>query len=194
MKLTTTKLIAIGSLAVISILITIVGNVITGLTGVPGMGGILNGFLGPIFFIVCALLIKRFGAATLMGFVVGVLTLPLPAFGTAGFLPKILTTMLIGLSIDIIFAISRAINKKPGVATSMLGAALLGILTILLILGLGKAFNMPGVEKFAQLLTSIPILSVMVVSSALGGLVGYVIFAKVENTAVVKRIQGEQPV
>jgi len=51
---------------------------------------------------------------------------------------------------------------------------------------------MPGVEKFAQLLTSIPILSVMVVSSALGGLVGYFIFVKVKNTAVVKRIQGEQ--
>ncbi len=68
MKLTTTKLIAIGSLAVISILITVVGNVITGLTGVPGMGGILNGFLGPICFIVCALLIKHFGSAILIKF------------------------------------------------------------------------------------------------------------------------------
>lgn len=187
MKWTITKLIAIGALAVIALLVGLLGNVLVGITGIPGIGSLIMCFFAPVIFAFLCLLIKKFGAATLMGLLYGILALPLPSWGPPGFLPKIFAIGIMGLAIDFVFFLFRK-NEK-------LAAIIIGIPTnvvgILAMVGTFLLFKIPSVEKSIKILLS-PLLAVMIILGLLGGWVGYIIFKRLQNTMVIKRIQGIQ--
>jgi len=102
-KWNTTKLMAIAGFAVIFMILGLVGNVIVVLTGIP-FAGVTNVIIMPMLFILCRLIVRKFGAVTLMGFIYGILALPLPSAGPPGFFPKILLMAFMGLIFDIVFS------------------------------------------------------------------------------------------
>lgn len=187
MKWTMTKLIATGGLAVVFLVLSLAGGAIVAITGVPGAGGIINIFVWGMMLAFCCLLLRKFGAATIMGFIYSICVIPLPLLGTPGFLPKIIIGILAGLIADCLYA---PLKKREKVAVLVVGA-IPSTLIGLAILGLGILFSIPGVEKFARFLSPV-VAFISLLIGALGGYVGYLIFKKLQDTAVVRRIQGEQ--
>ena len=179
-----TKLIVAGSLGVVYLILALPGGAIAAITGLPGAGGITNIFFGAITVTFCCLLIRKFGAATIMLFVFSICAIPLPLLGTPGFLPKVLIGISAGLIADSVYILLRRREKIAAIAIGVVTMSIMG----LEILGLGLLFNLPGVERLAKFLT-VPVIVSTVIIGALGGCVGYIILNKLRNTAVVKRIQ-----
>lgn len=61
----TTKLVAAGSLGVLTLILQLLGAGISGVVGF-GWGGIINTVLGSVMVIICLLVVKRFGATMVM--------------------------------------------------------------------------------------------------------------------------------
>lgn len=184
MKWTTRKIIAAVSLGAITIILSLPGmslNVIIG----TGFGGVINAFIGVMMLVVSILVFKTFGAATLVYLTYGVLGLPLPVLGTPGFLPKILIGLLIGLTADVVFLLSRRYERLA----AFLAAGSSAVVGGLLVIGFSLAFALPGVEKLVKaFLLPTPVV-IMFILAGLFGLLGLFIYKKLENTAVVLRIQ-----
>jgi len=179
------KLGAVAAIAILDLLGGITGGIIQSALGIPGAAGIIMIFYGPLIYVLCGLLIQKFGAITLMMFIFSVFALPLPALGTPGFLPKILIAVIIGLVADLVFKIFR---EKEKIAVLIIGA-ISPPLFQLSIYGVSFLFGVPGIERLAKFLFSpITILGIMIVG-VIGAYLGYLIYQKIENTAVVKRIQ-----
>jgi len=183
-KWTTYQLIAAGSIGALMIIFDTLGAVVSAAVGILGAGGVINTFIEGALFVLCCLVIRKFGAATITGFIFSVLALPLPVLGTPGFLPKILIGTSTGLAIDVIYFL---LKKNERAAAIVIGAGKAMIVTFEVI-GLGLLFSIPGIEKSIELLRyAIPTFLLM---GGIGGYVGYIIFSKLRNTAVVRRIQG----
>lgn len=183
-KWNTTKLIAASSLGVVYLILALPGGAIVAITGIPGAGGITNIFFGAITVTFCCLLIRKFGAATVMLSVFSICAIPLPLLGIPGFLPKVLIGISTGLIADSVYTLLRRREKIAAIAIGVVTMSITG----LEILGLGLLFNLPGVENLAKFLT-VPVIVSTVIVGALGSCIGYIIFNKLRNTAVVKRIQ-----
>jgi len=180
-----TKLIAIASLAALYLILNIAGSVFTTTSGVIGFSGLIFGFVPAMILAFCSLLIRKFGAATILMFILGTLGIPLPIFGTPGFLPKIFICLGIGLSVDIIFLLLR---KRPKIAAITLGAVS-RIVWGTGMISIGLLFSLPGIEKYSRLFLNPVMLLVLIVSGMIGGYLGYLIHTKLQNTSIVKRIQ-----
>ncbi len=181
----TTKLITAGSLGVLYFILSLFGAGIQAVTGFVGAGGIINSFLTPIMAMICLFVIDQFGAAIVMFTVLGILELPFPLTGTPGFLPKVFILVGAGIVVDIMYFFLRG-DKKT--ASLIIG----GVLTLYLaftIVGVGRLFKLPGIEWTGKMLYSPPILFSAVIIGALSGYLGYIIYGKIKNSAVVKRIQ-----
>lgn len=185
MKWTTTKLITIGSLAATRLVFSLLGAVVVAITGMPGSGGVITVFVAGTILVFACLLVKKFGTATILTLIYSVLVIPLPLGGTPGFLPKILIITIAGFAVDCIFLLFRK-NKK--IAALMAGGIISLIEGFAMIL-LGKIFFLPGIEKFAKLFLSPITISATFVAGAFAGFIGYLIYKKMENTALIKRIQ-----
>ena len=181
---TTIKLITTGSLAVLFLIISLLGGVINATTGIPIMGGAINSFVTPAMTVLCLLIINKFGSATLMLAIVGILELPFPLTGTPGFLPKILILIIAGLFADSVFSLDK--NKK--LACISIGGPMMVYLGWSIVL-LGRLFNMPGVDRAAQLASSPPIIVLGLIMGSVGSYLGYLVYQKVKETSIVKRIQ-----
>jgi len=183
---TTTKLMAIGGLAALDFVVHIIASVITVTTGIIMASGAITAIVGPILLVVCLLLIDRFGAGFIYLTLVGILDLPLAISGPPGFLPKILIFMSMGLIADLLYAVFKKHSRL--IMVSIIG----GINDIYLtsaVIAVGLLLNIPGVEKVATLVP-IPIyIIVLFVVGALSGYFGHLIYQKIKNTSVVKRIQ-----
>jgi len=182
----TTKLITAGSIGVLYFILSLFGAGVQAVAGFVGAGGIINSFLTPIMAVICLFVIDQFGAATVMFTVIGILELPFPLTGTPGFLPKVFILTGAGIFVDIMYFFLKR-DKKT--ASLIIG----GVLTLYLaftIVGAGRLFKLPGIEWTAKMLYSPPVLLLAVVVGALGGFLGYIIYEKIKNTAVVRRIQG----
>jgi hypothetical protein len=185
-KWTITKLIVIGSLAIIDLALGLSGSVIQTVVGVPGAAGIVMQLVGPMMLVFCSLLIQQFGAATLMLFVFHICALPLPMSGPPGFLPKILIGLIAGLITDTLYLL---LKKQEKIAAGVIGAVNPPIF-LFLIFGLGKLFSVPGVDDLAEVLSSPISIVVMLAVGALGGYIALFVFNRLKNTAIVARIQG----
>lgn len=181
------KLITAGSLGVLLLVLALAGSTVTAVTGVPGAGGIINIFISGAMFAFCCLLLKQFGSATLMGVIYGICAIPLPLLGTPGFLPKIVIGTLAGLIADCLYAL---LKRHERIAAPVIGA-FSQIFIGLSILGLGLLFSLPGIEKFLKILSPIALVSSLLFGAA-AGYVGYLIFSRLRETAVVRKIQGGQ--
>jgi len=82
------KLITAGSLGILWTLLSLIGLPITYFTNIPGVQGALSFIFAGVFWVLACLIIKKFGAATLMAFIRGILSLPLNYFGPPGFFQK----------------------------------------------------------------------------------------------------------
>jgi hypothetical protein len=182
---TTTKLIAAGSLAVLTVVFQLFGAGITAVTGIPLAGGIINGFLSPATRMICLFAVDQFGAATIMGAILGLLNLPLPISGTPGFLPKVPIVIIGGVIAD---ALYQALKRNKLIA-SLINGALVNVYGMLAFVKVGRLFNMPGVEQTAKLAYSPIAIVAILLMGAIGGYLGYVIYQKIKDTALVKRIQ-----
>jgi len=183
---TTTKLIAVASLGVLSMILKLTGaGLAAALGNLPMVSGITNVFFSEIMVIICLLVVDTFGAATTMRLIIGVLSLPLPLLGTPGFLPKIPIAIVAGLIADGLY---QLLKRNKVVAALVIG----GIAEVyygFAILGLGHLFGMPGIEQTGELFLRAPAIAGTFVMGAIGGYTGWLIYCKIKNTAVVKRIQ-----
>lgn len=186
MKWTTTQLIAIGSISVLLFLVELPGTFISNLLGIPGAGGLATGILFPIFFIFNMLMVPKFGSATLMGFIYGILILPIPASGPPGFVGKILLWVAIGLFGDTIWGLFKQKTKLAAMITAGISATF-ALASFVIYL---QIFQIPGAEKSISLFTKPVVIFVIFLIGLFGGLFGYLLFQKLANTAVIKRIQG----
>ncbi len=188
MKFTTQKLVAIGALAAIQVVITLGG---AGLNLIAGhyIGGILNSLFYVAVPILGVLIIKEFGTATIMGLVFSVLVIPLPIFGPPGFLPKILEGVIGGLIIDLVFLIARAgfyrkITSILSGGFGLLANWLIGCFLLLM-------FNIPGMEEMAKFFISPYGIAGAFVYGCLSGFIAYLVYKKLSNTSIVKRMQSK---
>lgn len=182
-----TKLVSAGALGVLLLVLSLGGAAIAGVTGIPGSSGIINVFVSGAMFALCCLVIRRFGAATIMGFVYSVLAIPLPLFGTPGFVPKILLGISSGLLADVIFLILR---RNERIASLAVGAAT-QLLISLGIVVTGRLFGMPGIEQFEKIAFSPVGIIAAIVIGGIAGFLGWLIYSRIRDTAVVVRIQGQ---
>ena len=188
MKWNITKLIAVGSMGALCLVLHLPGMAIATMVGIPGFGGIISIFVGGLFFSFCCLLIRKFGAATVMGFVFTVGGIPLPVFGPPGFLPKVIIGVGAGLIADSVYFL---LKRNERVAAISIGgfAALSGAF---LLLGLGLLFSIPGIEKLANLFLRPIVIAADFGYGAFAGWVSFLIFNRLRNTSVVRRIQYEK--
>lgn len=186
MKWNVTRLIAVGSLAVLWLALSLVGATLPLITGIPGASGLINIFVGGIMYAVCCLVIPKFGAAMLMGFVFSVLAIPVPLMGTPGFAPKI----LIGISSGLIGDLINLVFRKARIPAAILIGGMTNLAVGLEIVGLGYVFGVAGIERAAKFIVSVPGILGMLVGGGIAGYFGWIIYSRLRTSAVVMRIQG----
>ncbi|OGD83359.1 hypothetical protein A2165_00985 [Candidatus Curtissbacteria bacterium RBG_13_40_7] len=184
--LTTTKLIVIGGFAALNVLIELSTSLITVYSGIPLMSGALTAFIGPIIGIVFLLTLNTLGAYTIFQLLYSVLILPTHLWGPPGFFPKILICLIIGLLIDFSFYYLKKYNKF---LTLVLIAFIADFVGTVIFIILGRALNIPGVEKTAYFISSPIFILAFVLVAAIDAFVGLKLFNKIKSTSVVMRIQ-----
>lgn len=183
---TTTKLITAGGIGVFNLVISLFGSGITAVTGIPGMSGAINSFLGAIITVFAVFLIRSFGVVTVMYTIYSILALPLPLLGTPGFLPKVLLGFTVGLIVDICYLLVRKNKWLTIVTISFISQYSTGLGIYLL----GSYFGLPGIEKLRKFIfLPAPILIVGILLMGGFGYIGFLLYKKLENTTLVKRIQ-----
>lgn len=186
-KWSTTKIIAAGSFGVLGFVLALFEAGIVSATGIALAGGVLGVLAEPLLRLLCCHVIDRFGAATVMGIVLGLLAIPISFQGPPGFLPKVITQVIGGLGTDIMYIL---LKKNPKIASPIIGG-INRLVFFYLIIQIGRIFQMPGIEEAAKAFTSIPVISAAVIVGAIGGFLGWVIYSKIKDTNVVIRIQGK---
>ncbi len=192
MKWTTTQLVAVGSVGVLVFLSGILGTAAASVTGLVGIEAFINVFVIPILMVFGMLLVPRFGTLTMISFIIGVLSLPVAGYGPPGFLPKVPVSVLSGLLADMAFLLLRqriSLRASAFVAAGPVDNALATAFYI----GMIFLFPAAGIQAgFESLLSPLPIVGLVAlgaVAGVVGGLAGLKLYKKLENTAVVKRIQ-----
>ena len=182
---TTTKLVAAVSLAALTLILSLLGAGIVAVTAIPLMGGLINVFVATIMIMLCLFVIDQFGAVTIRNIVLGILQLPFPLNGTPGFLPKVPILILQGVIIDVLYLLLKRNELIASVVIGGLSQLYIGVAVV----EVGRLFGMPGIEQTSKLLYS-PLVIAVVLLGAIGGYLGYLIYEKIKDTAVVRRIQG----
>jgi hypothetical protein len=182
---------AIGALGVLLLIINLAsGTLVVMTTGVMASGFLLMAILGPMMFVASRLIIGRFGAATLVGLVYSVIALGFPIMGPAGFVPKLLIGVGDGLAADAVFAVLHRREKTAsviaGILSNLSGMAILFITF--------KLFLPPAMlEKTSEMLLGnlSMVIAMLVLLSGIGGFLGWLIYNKIRNRAIIRRLQGE---
>lgn len=182
---TTLKLVVIGGLAAFMTVAMIIGATITAVTGQIALGGLINGFITPIITVLCLFLIENFGSASLLFFVFGILTIPLPLAGPPGWFIKVPIRFIGGVIADLLYILLRR-NK---IIAALLINAILQIYTGVAVFGLGLCFEIPLLMNTAEFFFSPAGIGTAVFFGCAGGYLGYLIYNKIKNTSIVKRIQ-----
>lgn len=184
MKWSLKQLIVCGALGVLSVVLQLPSTALVSFIGIPLIGGVINIFIARTIEAVTILVVKKFGAATLQNLVVGLLAIPFLLMGPPGFIPKLIIVLLNGLLIDILFLLGK--NNKISVVISIGTASLLFGFYFVFI---GKMFGMPGVEETARFFLSPLMMLGTFIAGSISGYFGWLIFQKIKNTSVIKRIQ-----
>jgi len=187
-KWTITQLIALAGLAAVYLVLALFGGVLQVSTGIIG-ANIIWIPLADMIVIFGRLLVNKFGAATILYSIYGIGALPLATLGPPGFLPKIFIGFTGGLTIDIIFLL---LHRRPK-AAAMTGAAIYEIIVAFEVVWFGILLGVPGLEIAKKFLLTpfwgFITTAVIALLGVLGAYLGILLYKKLENTAVVKRIQ-----
>lgn len=185
-KWTVVRLIAAASLGVLSPVLQLLGAGISGVTGIPLASGVINAFVSPAMIMICAFVVGQFGAVTIMYTVNGIVQLPFPLTGTPGFLPKVPILIIAGVIADVLYLLLKRNNR---IASLVIGGATMLYVGVAVV-EVGRLFGIPGIEQTAKLLYS-PLIIPIILMSAVGGYLGWLVYSRIKDTAVVVRIQGE---
>lgn len=184
---TTTKLIAIGAIAVVRFLIKIL--IYTTTLAVTGsvFAGLLALVIGPFFVTLVPLVFNQFGSVTIFTIIGLFIELPLPVIW-----PKLVNFTvgpLTGLIVDVIFWKLKTKKRFFSFINGFIYNLIQAVVSIALYFSIGL-FGTQDVPKF--LLVPVVLATVTLLISLLGGLSGYfafLIYEKLKKTSVVKRIQ-----
>lgn len=182
---TTTKLITSGSLGVLLLILQLIPAIINTIAPTRTFAGPFTSLAYTILIIIVLFAIDLFGAAMIMFFVYGVLAIPFNLLGTPGFILKIPIAIGAGLIADSMYL---ALKKSKLLVSLLVGGPVLYYFTIMVVF-VSKIFNLPGFQLQAELVFTPIAVIFSIIMGATSGYIGYIIYNKIKNTAVVKRIQ-----
>ena len=186
--MTQRMVIASAALGALRLIVSLLGAGLPGLVGVPGASGAINFLWVGGFTALAPLITRRFGSATIAATVYSILALPLPLSGPSGFLPKVIIGLSTGLAADLVFLIP---SRSHLVSSLLMGAAAQSALGIEFAY-LGIAFQVPGIDKYANFqLSWIGIVSTLL-GGAFSGFLGWLAFRRIEDSPVVERIREKE--
>lgn len=183
---TTTKLIAVGSLGALLFILEVLPAITNTLAPSTAFSGPLSTFLYAVAVSICLLTVREFGAATIMFTVYSVFSIPFFLLGPPGFMFKIFIGMGAGLIADILYLFL----KRSELAASLVVPGPMLYYIAVTVTELAKTFNIPGMEATTNVLYTPVIIVGILPFGAIGGYFGYLIYQKIKDTTVVKRIQG----
>ena len=182
MKWTTQHLIAAGAMGALLALTALSEIPLNVITGVLGAGGVIGTFFELIVFVFAIMLIPRFGTGAIVAGIAAIILLPLPVFGPPGFLPKVAMLFGFGLLYDLLFFFFKRYGKWALALTT-------SALIILFDVAFYFVLLLFKVQTNLSLAAFLIFNAVFIVEGIAGSLVGWYVFQKLKNTAVVKRIQ-----
>ncbi|MFH2020757.1 MAG: hypothetical protein ABIJ34_05045 [archaeon] len=182
----TTKLITVGSFGVLRVLIWLPFTLLVSTKANPFL--LLFSFLFFSFISVLSLLIiRQFGTMTIQTFVEYCIELPLPSFAIK--LLDFSMALIRSFLVDIIFHFTKSKEKLTSIISGGANSIILSLFYYVVYFILG----IPGIEQVsAEFFTPIVVLGLLItvfIVGAIGGYFGYIVYNKIKNTAVVKRIQ-----
>jgi len=192
MKWNTTKLIATGSLAALEFVISLpIRGIYVG-SGTNPLGGIFYLITDPIFDILTLLLIQQFGCVTIKNLMRTLITLPFPHVYPFPF--YLVTGPITGLLLDSLFYLLKQKMRLSSVVIGGMDSSITVFFLYLIYITVGYA----GAEKLPKIvLESVEIIErliilfmIIFVIGAVSGYMGYLIYQKIKDTSVVRRIQG----
>lgn len=130
----------LGMVAGVSFVVAFgLGSILNVATGIPLLGGVLNGVLVSLLLTTGLKTVKRFPAATILWSVFGLLSIPTATLGPPGFY-KVVPALVGGLVWDVFVAIARG-RRWGYLLGGLLGAVviMLGIFSAAVLLGLPAA-------------------------------------------------------
>jgi len=131
--------------------------------------------------VIGALTVKKFGSATILGFVYALLATPTPLFGPPG-IYKIVLGISLGLVVDIIALIFRYRNIAYYIAP-VIG----NILSVFELILAYKLLGLPGAEQIIAILPYM--LLILSVEALIGGWLGIKIYNKIKDKRIIRQIQ-----
>ena len=160
----------------------VLGSALIAITGIPATGSLFNMLFAVLIGVIGIKIVNKFGDATLILTILGVLSVPTLLNGPPG-IHKILMLFMIGLIIDIILYATKRSNKGFILAGSTAGvSAVFFIFLSLVLLGL------PGASELQKIL--IPLLAINAVFGAVGAYLGLWIYdKKLKEKAFIKQMQ-----
>jgi hypothetical protein len=148
----------------------ILGSAVISVTGIPATGSLLNVFFGLFFLSIGVRLVPRFGSATIMATLEGILTIPTVINGPPG-VQKILMMFLLGLIFDIIIYLSKGSNRGYIIGGAVGGAGIVTFIYASLVL-----LGLPGAAQLQVIL--IPLIIANIILGGTGAYAGLWIFEK----------------
>lgn len=149
----------------------------------PPPGGIVNLLLAVLITTVGIKTIEKFGAASIMLTIVGILAVPTITFGPPG-IYKIFMLFVVGFIYDLVLILLRRNRFGYIIAGGAVGLSAAPLIYVFLIL-----FGLPGADKLQPMLAIFSV--VYAILGAIGAYLGLWIFdKKLKNKAFVKQMQG----
>lgn len=188
---TTTKLIALGSLATLQFVINLPISGVFAASGSNPMAGLIYLITGPIFEVVALLLIQNFGCLTIRSIFITLISIPLPKVYPPPF--SFLLGPIIALILDSLFYFLR--HKKLlssfiiGGTSSFLQA--FSLYLIFLTIGYANAQKVPSfIFQSLRIVSRVTIIFAIIFAlGMISGYLGYLIYQKIKDTTIVRRIQ-----
>ncbi len=188
---TITKLIAVGSLGVLQFVLTLpIRGLFIG-SGNNPLGAIFYLVSGPIFTVITLLLVKQFGSVTIKNLVVTLTSLPFPHVYPFPF--YIFLGPAQGIILDSLFYFLKQRRRLSflliGGVDSFIEA--FSLYAIYITIGYAHAEKLPGIllESIKMTGRLILLFGLIFLIGAASGYGAYLIYQKIKNTSVVRRIQ-----
>lgn len=177
---TTTKLIAIGALGGLWAIISLPGLSLGLITR------LFSGSFAGLMFPLTVLIVRQFGAGAITAFVFSLLTTPLSTLGPIAILPRLLIDTSEGLFIDVLYLYFRRNDKIAALVIGFTSTAILPFLMAIILIQAGLEI----VEKSLKFIVTTPFILAFLFGGLIEGYIAYLIYQKIKNTSVIKRVQG----
>jgi len=181
------SLISIGSLAALDIIIGLVASVITTTTGITMASGIITSITEPLLLVVALLVVQKRGTAFLFMTIVAILALPINYSGPPGFIAKVPIIIALGLISDLLFLIFQKVNYW--IAAIIIGGFLCNWYAFAVAF-IGRLLKVPGIDNFLNLMPILYLVILLFIVGGFGGILGVIIYNRLKDTYVVRRIKG----